>query len=105
MSLECLYSQGISLEDLDIPQKGDKRLGKDPRKVWQLFADNYYLFAGTPSGVWLDYEFNIVFGIKEKLNGNNAQKIFDIISEKLKTEEFLPSNLFKKFNIEVLNYN
>ena len=97
-----LYSQGISLDDLDIPQKGNKRLGKDPRKVWQLFADNYYLFAGTPSGVWLDYEFNIVFGVKEKLNGGNAQKVFDIIDEKLKSEEFLPRNLFKKFNIELL---
>ncbi|MCW8848975.1 MAG: glucuronate isomerase, partial [Melioribacteraceae bacterium] len=97
-----LYSQGISLADLDIPQKGNKRLGIDPRKVWQLFADNYYLFAGTPSGVWLDYEFNIVFGVKEKLNSNNAQKVFDIINEKLKSEEFLPRNLFKKFNIELL---
>ena len=81
-----LYSQGISFEDLDIPQKDGKRLGKDPRKVWQLFAENYYLFNGTPSGVWLDYEFNKVFGITEKLNGNNAQKIYDSINEKLQTE-------------------
>ncbi|MFZ1289968.1 MAG: glucuronate isomerase [Melioribacteraceae bacterium] len=98
-----LYSQGISLEELDIPQKDGTRIGKDPRKVWQIFADNYLLFAGTPSGVWLDYEFQIVFGIKEKLNGNNAQNIYKIINEKLKTDEFLPRNLFKKFNIEVLS--
>ncbi|MCB9247604.1 MAG: glucuronate isomerase [Ignavibacteriales bacterium] len=97
-----LYSQGVPLEELDIPQIGGKRLGKDPKKVWQLFAENYYLFAGTPSGVWLDYEFNKVFGIKEKLNGNNAQKVFDMINEQLQTEEFLPRNLFKKFNIEIL---
>ena len=97
-----LYSQGISLEDLDIPQRGGKRLGNDPRKIWQIFADNYYLFAGTPSGVWLDYEFNKVFGIEEKLDGSNAQKIFDLINEKLQMEEFLPRNLFKKFNIELL---
>ena len=97
-----LYSQGISLEDLDVPQKDGKRLGKDPRKVWQIFAENYYLFAGTPSGVWLDYEFNIVFGIKEKLNGSNAQKYYDLIDEKLKSKEFLPRNLFDNFNIELL---
>lgn len=97
------YSQGIKLEDLDIPQKDGKRNGIDPRKVWQIFGDNYYLFAGTPSGVWLDYEFNIVFGIKEKLNGNNAQKFYDIINEKLQTKEFLPRNLFKQFRIEVLS--
>ncbi|MCB9259862.1 MAG: glucuronate isomerase [Ignavibacteriales bacterium] len=98
-----LYSQGIKLEELDIPQRGGKTLGVDPRKVWQLFGENYYLFNGTPSGVWLDYEFNIVFGIKEKLNGENAQKYYDTINEKLQTEEFLPRNLFKHFNIEVLS--
>ena len=38
------YSQGIKLEDLDIPQRDGKRLGTDPRKVWQIFGDNYYLF-------------------------------------------------------------
>ena len=97
-----LYSQGISLEDLDIPQKDGAQLGKDPREVWQIFGDNYYLFDGTPSGVWLDYEFNIVFGIEEKLNSSNAQIFFDSISEKLSTEEFLPRNLFDQFNIEVL---
>jgi len=97
-----LYSQGVSFEDLDIPQKDGKRIGINPRKVWQIFADNYYLFAGTPSSVWLDYEFNIVFGIQEKLNGSNAQNIFDIINEKIQTEEFLPRNLFDQFNIEVL---
>jgi glucuronate isomerase len=98
-----LYSQGISLEDLDIPQKNGKRLGKDPRKVWQLFAENYYLFNGTPSGVWLDYEFNEVFGITEKLNGSNAQKVFELINEKLQSEDFRPRNLFKQFNIELLS--
>lgn len=98
-----LLSQGIMLEELDIPQRGNKREGVDPRKVWQIFGDNYYLFNGTPSGVWLDYEFNIVFGIKEKLNGKNAQMFFDVINDKLQTEEFKPRNLFKKFNIEVLS--
>jgi len=97
-----LYSQGISLDDLDIPRKDGTRSGQDPRKVWQIFADNYYLFNGTPSGVWLDYEFNIVFGINEKLNGNNAQSIFDLLNEKLQTKDFLPRNLFNQFKIEVL---
>jgi glucuronate isomerase len=55
-----LYSQGISLESLGIPTTDGTEVEKDPRKIWQLFADNYYLFNGTPSGVWLDYEFNIV---------------------------------------------
>lgn len=98
-----LYSQGISLESLDIPDKNGKTLGADPKKVWQIFGDNYYLFAGTPSGAWLDFEFSEVFGIKEKLNGKNAGKIFDEINEKLQSPEFLPRALFERFNIEVLS--
>lgn len=98
-----LYSQGISLDWLDIPQRKGVRIGHDSKKVWKIFAENYYLFAGTPSGVWLDFEFNKVFGIKEKLNGENAEKIFDEINEKLNTKEFLPRALYDKFNIEVLS--
>ena len=44
-----------------------------------------------------------MFGIREKLNGNNAQKIFEQINEKLQSPEFLPRNLFDRFNIEVLS--
>ena len=69
----------------------------------KLIRENYYLFAGTPSGVWLDYEFNIVFGIKEKLNGKNALKIYDQLNEKINSSEFLPRTLFEKFRIEVLS--
>ncbi len=98
-----LYSQGISLESLDIPQREGKRLGHDSKKVWKIFAENYYLFAGTPSGVWLDYEFAKVFGIKEKLNGVNAGRIFDEINEKLNTDEYLPRALYDRFKIEVLS--
>src|ERR1700693_2577810 len=32
-----LYSQGVSLEDLDIGQTGQR----NPRKVWRIFARHY----------------------------------------------------------------
>jgi glucuronate isomerase len=98
-----LYSQGVSLESLGIPTIDGTEVEKDHRKIWQIFADHFYLFNGTPSGVWLMHEFIEVFGIDEKLNSQNAMKIYDHIQNKLKTEEFLPRNLFEKFKIEVLN--
>jgi len=98
-----LYSQGIPLESLGVPRIDGGTTESDPRKIWQIFAENYYLFAGTPSGVWLDYEFSVAFGIKEKLNGQNAQKIYDELSEKINSPEFLPRTLFEKFKIEVLS--
>ncbi len=98
-----LYSQGISLESLGIPTVDGTEVEKDHRKIWQIFADNFYLFNGAPTGVWMMHELAEVFGVEEKLNSKNAMKIYDDILEKLSTKEFLPRNLFEKFNIEVLN--
>lgn len=97
-----LYSQGISLESLGIPTIDNHPVEKDHRKIWQMFAENFYLFLGTPTGAWLSHEFGQVFGISERLNGDNAQKIYDLIQSKLNEESFLPRNLFNQFNIEVL---
>jgi len=97
-----LYSQRISLEELGIPDIKGNSAEQDPKKIWEVFGRNYYLFNGTPSGVWLDYEFSIVFGIKEKLNEQNALRIYDELDDKINQSEYLPRTLFEKFNIEVL---
>jgi len=98
-----LYSQGIPIENLGIPTVDNSETEQDPIKIWKIFCENYYLFNGTPSGVWLDYEFNKVLGVKEKPNRDNAEMIYHEISEKLTSDEFLPRNLFNKFNIELLS--
>lgn len=97
-----LYSRGISLDDLGIPARDGSRTEKDHRKIWQLFGDHYHLFAGTPTGAWLNHELFEVFGIREKLGSGTAMKIYDEIQEKLASPEFLPRALFDRFNIEVL---
>jgi glucuronate isomerase len=98
-----LYSQGIKLESLGIPTVDGTQVEKDHRKIWQIFGDNFYLFAGTPTGIWLSHEFVEVFGIKERLNSQTAMRIYDQMQDKLNSKEFLPRTLFEKFNIEVLN--
>ena len=98
-----LYSQGIPMESLGIPATDGLKVEKDPRKIWQIFADNFYLFDGTPTGAWLAYEFGIIFGIKEKLSSPNAQTFYDKLQEKINSPGFLPRTLFEKFNIEVLS--
>jgi len=97
-----LYSQGIALEDLGVPRIDGGPVERDDRKIWQIFAENSYLFRGTPSGIWLQDELRFVFGIQEKLTGTNAQEIYDQIDEKLKSPAFKPRALFEQFNIEVL---
>jgi glucuronate isomerase len=93
-----LYSQGVSLDDLEI---GVPEM-KDPRKVWRIFASHYYLFRGTPSRMWLDYVFQEVFGLQERFSAETADLYYDTIAEKLRQPEFLPRALFDRFNIEVL---
>jgi glucuronate isomerase len=93
-----LYSQGVSLEDLEI---GQPEL-KNPRKVWHIFASDYYLFRGTPTRMWLDFAFQELFGLEQRLSEENSDLYFDTISEKLRTPEFLPRALYERFNLEVL---
>jgi glucuronate isomerase len=94
-----LYSQGVSMDDLEIGQP----VVNDPRRVWRIFASHYYLFRGTPTRIWLDYAFQELFGMKERLSEKTADLYFDTIAEKLKTPEFLPRALYEKFNIELLS--
>ncbi len=93
-----LYSQGVALEDLDI---GEATIS-DPRRVWHIFASHYYLFRGTPSRLWLDFAFQELFGLKERLSAATAEEYYDTIEAKLALPEFRPRALFDRFKIEVL---
>jgi len=99
-----LYSQGIPMESLGIPRVDGGPVEQDHRKVWQVFAENFYLFRGTPSGIWLSNELHEVFGfgVEEKLTASTGQAIYDQIAEKLVMAQFRPRALFQRFNIEVL---
>ena len=93
-----LHSQGIRLEDLEI---GVPKM-RDPRRVWHIFAEHYFLFRGTPTRLWLDFAFEQLFGLNQRLDGTTADLYFDTISEKLATPEFRPRALYERFRIEVL---
>jgi glucuronate isomerase len=93
-----LYSQGVSLEDLEI---GQPEL-KDARKVWRIFSRHYHLFRGTPTRLWLDFAFQELFGLNQRLSERTADLYFDTISEKLHASEFLPRALYERFCLEVL---
>jgi glucuronate isomerase len=97
-----LYSQGIPLENLGIPRRDGGAVEQDHRKIWQIFADNFYLFRGTPTGMWLIYSLHFIFGIDEKLTSESAQAIYDRISDSLEYPDFRPRKLFERFNVEVL---
>jgi glucuronate isomerase len=115
-----LYSQGFPLEKLGVPQiahRGDAENAEEENKklselrdsavnlhraIWRIFCENFHLFRGTPSGIWLTDELASVFGVYEKLSASNADRLFDTVFEKLSSPEFSPRHLFERFNIEAL---
>ena len=101
--LRMLYSQGIPLEKLGVPRLDGGKVENDHRAIWRLFCNNFHLFRGTPSGIWLGHELSNVFDIHEKPAAANADLLYDVISEKLAQPEFTPRALFDRFNIEVLS--
>jgi glucuronate isomerase len=97
-----LYSQGIPLERLGIRDRSGAPTESDHRKIWQIFAENFHLFRGTPTGMWLVQELHDVFGIEDKLSGHSGQDIYDQVAERLTRPDFRPRRLFERFRIEVL---
>jgi glucuronate isomerase len=103
-----LYSQGIALEALGIVPRPFSTTDQDPgveqdhHRIWQILGDNFTLFRGTPTGIWLAQELRDVFGVELKLTAATAQAIYDQIEDRLAQPEFRPRALFERFHIEVL---
>jgi glucuronate isomerase len=97
-----LYSQGIPLETLGIPTVDGSATESDPRKIWRLFAENYRLFRGTPSRLWLDWVFAEAFGLDVRLEADTADLYYETIDAALKTDAFRPRSLFERFGIEII---
>ncbi len=99
-----LYSQGVSLPELGIaPENGNQSaVEQDPKAVWQRFAEHYHLFRGTPTRIWLDHVFEVVFGLDEPFGAATADRFYRHIQAALQTPDYLPRALFERFRIEVL---
>ncbi|HLK40093.1 MAG TPA: glucuronate isomerase [Polyangiaceae bacterium] len=97
-----LYSQGVALESLGIPRRDGTPVADDPRAIWRVFASHWHLFRGTPSRTWIAHALHDVFGVRERLTAESADRVYDRIATCLAKPEFLPRALFERFNIEVL---
>jgi glucuronate isomerase len=92
-----LHASGVSLAELGVGGKSC-----EPRFVWRAFAERWHEFTGTASGYWLAGEFASLFGIHDELTPDNADLVFDIISDRLALPQFRPRALFDRFGIDVL---
>ena len=97
-----LMSQGVPLEDLGVPRADGGAVETDGRKIWRRFAENYHLFRGTPSRIWLDHTFATLFDMDVRLSAETADLYYDRIAERLATDAYRPRALFDRFNIDVI---
>ncbi len=97
-----LYSQGVPLADLGLPARDGTPGETDPRRIWQRFADHFYLFRGTPTGLWLADALVNLFGVDERLTRASAQRIYDHLEAQLARPEFAPRALLARFRIALL---
>lgn len=97
-----LCSQGIALEQLGVPRVDGGWSEPDSRRIWRLFAENYHLFRGTPSRLWIDHALGDVFGVTQRLSADTADTIYDQVADCLSRPEYRPRALFERFNIETL---
>jgi glucuronate isomerase len=100
--VRVLHSHGISMESLGIRSREEGHPTPSPRSVWQIFADHFHLFRGTTTGLWMNHELHELFGVRQKLDGESAQTIYDEIADRLHSPGFRPRALYERFNIEVL---
>ncbi|WP_084363337.1 glucuronate isomerase [Rhizobium sp. RU36D] len=97
-----LCSQGIPLTSLGVPRIDGGPTETDGRKIWKLFAENFHLFRGTPSRLWVEQSFADVFGLTKRFSAETADEFYDHIADCLAKPEFRPRALFERFNIEAI---
>ncbi|MCB8879335.1 glucuronate isomerase [Acidisoma cellulosilytica] len=97
-----LYSQGISLESLGISRRDGQDVETDSRKIWRIFARHFHLFRGTPTRLWFEQSLEDLFGITERLNEDNADRLYDVIADHLGQDAFRPRALYERFNLEAI---
>jgi glucuronate isomerase len=98
-----LYSQGVSMQALGIPDRHGVPTNTDNRAIWRTFAKHWYLFRATPSRLWFEHALETIFGITERLTEANADALYDRIADALPTPEMRPRALFERFNIEAIS--
>jgi glucuronate isomerase len=97
-----LLSQGIPPARLGVPRRDGEPVETDGRTIWRLLAENWHLFRGTPSRLWLERTFTTVFEVDTPLRRDTADEVYDAIAARLAEPAFRPRALFERFGIEVL---
>src|SRR4051812_46574633 len=93
-----LHAGGIGLAELGV---GEGPLPPDrARAAWRLLCANWHLLRGTQGRYWFDCTLVEIFGVSERPDAANADRLYDDIAAQLAT--LRPRELLKRFGIEFM---
>jgi glucuronate isomerase len=95
-----LHANGTGLGDLGVGREGLSEA--ESRRVWRLLCSSWHLFRGTPSRYWLESALAEVFDVPVRPSAETADVVYDLVAERLATDDHRPRALFDRFGIEVL---
>lgn len=95
-----LHAGGVALDRLGV---GEGPLPEDrAREAWRLLCGHWHLLRGTPVRYWFDSELAEIFGVTERPDADNADKLYDQIAEQLRQPGHRPRALLRRFGIEFM---
>jgi len=95
-----LHAGGVSLDRLGV---GEGPMGEArARAAWRELCAHWRLLRGTPVRYWFDSELAGIFGVTERPDAGNADRLYDHIAEQLARPDHRPRALLRRFGIEFL---
>lgn len=74
----------------------------DSREKFKLWAKTCGRLLGSPLYHWANMELQTYFGVKETLNENNADEIYDYCNQKLKNDSMSPIKMILDSNVKLI---
>lgn len=84
-----------------VPEKFITGSGTGPEK-FKMWAKTCERLAGSPLYHWTDMELSTYFNISESLGEENAEKIYKLCNDKIKSEKLSPVKMIKKSNVKFI---
>ena len=73
-----------------------------PKEKWMELARVMPEIAGNPVYEWIHLDLRRRFDIRDMLNADSGEKIWEKVNQKLAEPDFRPLELLKKMNVEVM---
>ena len=87
-----LHAHGVELSALGVAQPSMTE--QQSRDAFRTFCSHWSVYHGTPVRLWLEAQLGEIFGVMVRPSAETADQIYDQISSRLASPEFMPRALY-----------